>query len=60
MHYLVRIMPWQPDQSVSSAKEGSISFLKKRYKKLLSVKMHASKRAKVFWFFFSKKNCFLA
>jgi hypothetical protein len=35
-----------------SGKEGSISFLKKRNKKLLS-------EAKVFWFFFSKKNCFL-
>jgi hypothetical protein len=55
MHYLVRITPWQPDQSVSSAKEGSISFLKKRNKKLLFVKRHVFKRAKVSWFFFSKK-----
>jgi hypothetical protein len=47
------------------SKEGSISFLKKRNKKLLFVGLRvghdqcAPKRVKVFWFFFSKKNCFL-
>jgi len=46
------------------AKQGSISFLKKRNKKLLTVGLraehdrHVPKRAKVFWFFFSKKNYF--
>src|SRR5271163_1655500 len=46
------------------AKKGSISFLKKRNKKLLfsrytwPILRHVLKRAKVFWFFFSKKNCF--
>jgi hypothetical protein len=49
-------------------KEGSSSFLKKRTKKLLSVWRAdhspnafdgAVKQSKVFWFFFSKKNCFL-
>jgi hypothetical protein len=38
------------------------SFLKKRSKKLLSLGKgltgSASKGIKVFWFFFSKKNCF--
>jgi hypothetical protein len=47
-------------------REGSSSFLKKRTKKLLLVGFrgrhdrHALHRTKVFWFFFSKKNCFLA
>jgi len=41
--------------------EGRTSFLKKRSKKLLFIgaeryDWHASKYAKVFWFFFSKKN----
>jgi hypothetical protein len=50
---------------VREAKQGSISFLKKRNKKLLSVGLrvrqdrYVPKREKVFWFFFSKKNCFL-
>jgi hypothetical protein len=52
------------------SKEGSSSFLKKRTKKLLFVAPRPTAatreppfwdaRAKVFWFFFSKKNCFLA
>jgi hypothetical protein len=51
--------------AAAKGKEGSISFLKKRNKKLLLIirrvrnDLHASKRTKVFWFFFSKKNCFL-
>jgi hypothetical protein len=46
--------------------QGSRSFLKKRTKKLLIDLVRAcrdrrvSQRTKVFWFFFSKKNCFLA
>jgi iron complex outermembrane receptor protein len=41
------------------------SFLKKRSKKLLDLGLSLSRKAetkcpKVFWFFFSKKNCFLA
>jgi len=41
------------------------SFLKKRSKKLLSVWLRPFRRgtaqdSKVFWFFFSKKNCFLS
>jgi hypothetical protein len=49
--------------------KGSSSFLKKRTKKLLSVGATPIFRAwagsdgqqkKVFWFFFSKKNCFPA
>jgi len=49
-------------------KEGSSSFLKKRTKKLLSVQsapnfameaLGITQQTKVFWFFFSKKNCFL-
>jgi hypothetical protein len=38
--------------------EGSSSFLKKRTKKLLLIGTRGP-GAKVFWFFFSKKNCFL-
>jgi hypothetical protein len=48
-------------------KEGSSSFLKKRTKKLFTARPSAAapgwlpsgveQRAKVFWFFFSKKNC---
>jgi hypothetical protein len=47
-----------------SAKQGSISFLKKRNKKLLlcwltrQIGTVSTKQVKVFWFFFSKKNCF--
>jgi hypothetical protein len=49
-------------------KKGSSSFLKKRTKKLLSLADEPNwpvetdgwaKQSKVFWFFFSKKNCFL-
>jgi hypothetical protein len=46
--------------------EGSSSFLKKRTKKLLLISRRAefewrrgTQQTKVFWFFFSKKNCFL-
>jgi hypothetical protein len=51
---------------VRSEKEGSSSFLKKEPKKLLlfgmrtELALRASQQTKVFWFFFSKKNCFLA
>jgi len=45
-------------------KEGRTSFLKKRSKKLLIMgtcqTQRARKSPKVFWFFFSKKNRFLA
>jgi hypothetical protein len=50
------------------AKQGSISFLKKRNKKLLLIARRIRstlasemppKQIKVFWFFFSKKNCLL-
>jgi hypothetical protein len=50
--------------TVSRATEGSISFLKKRNKKPLlpairiEFAARVNQRAKVFWFFFSKKNCF--
>jgi hypothetical protein len=44
-------------------KKESPSFLKKRSKKLLTLGIRlagsARKEAKVFWFFFSKKNAFL-
>jgi hypothetical protein len=47
------------------AKQGSISFLKKETKTFALLGNAAdesgayAKRKKVFWFFFSKKNCFL-
>jgi hypothetical protein len=47
-------------------KEESSSFLKKRTKKLLFLRRlkrtftHLGQDIKVFWFFFSKKNCFLS
>jgi hypothetical protein len=47
------------------AKQGSISFLKKRNKKLLlrrltrRIRLVRTAASKSFWFFFSKKNCFL-
>jgi hypothetical protein len=53
---------------VLSAKEGSSSFLKKRTKKRLSIASGlvqpagaggCLKQTKVFWYFFSQKNCFL-
>jgi hypothetical protein len=49
--------------AATSAKEGSISFLKKETKNFcpkeaLPEQRHASNRVKVFWFFFSKKNFF--
>jgi hypothetical protein len=51
-------------QGNPGSEEESISFLKKRNKKLLFDSVRNSpagpgnKRLKVFWFFFSKKNCF--
>jgi hypothetical protein len=53
------------NEAKASMQEGSSSFLKKRTKKLLlsSVRCGRAHRVtnivKVFWFFFSKKNCFL-
>jgi hypothetical protein len=52
--------PW-----LCTGRQASSSFLKKRTKTLLSVAgslgcgVLARSGAKVFWFFFSKKNCFL-
>jgi hypothetical protein len=48
----------------AAGEEGRISFLKKRNKKLLlysdsPLNGMTLDIAKVFWFFFSKKNCFL-
>jgi hypothetical protein len=63
--YWVSALPPNP-RTLKGSKEGSSSFLKKRTKKLLFVCLrqhdnrHAPKGTKVFWFFFSKKNCFLA
>jgi len=55
------------DELVSQEQEGSSSFLKKRTKKLLfrfagitRLGEWQRRGTKVFWFFFSKKNCFLA
>jgi hypothetical protein len=53
------LLPWV---RAGCKSEGSSSFLKKRTKKLLSVPApvrHYPKQSKVFWFFFSKKNCLL-
>jgi hypothetical protein len=49
----------------ASLSEEKSSFLKKRSKKLLPIRLRTPRRAsaqdsKVFWFFFSKKNCFLS
>jgi hypothetical protein len=54
----------------TSAQQGSRSVLKKSTKKLLTARATSlppwqppsgvAREIKVFWFFFSKKNCFLA
>jgi hypothetical protein len=46
--------PW----AAAAREEGRPSFLQKRSKKRFSV-LSRTQRTKVFWFFFSKKNCFL-
>jgi hypothetical protein len=43
----------------ATKKARKYSFLKRRNKKLLLASRNGSDGTKVFWFFFSKKNCLL-
>jgi len=66
---ILRLVPAQSDAAkrneAKSKHEGSSSFLKKRTKKLLLSSVRGARahgvnqHSKSFWFFISKKNCFL-